>query len=178
MIQKLLPSNAGFTLIELIIVIVILGILAVTAAPKFIDISEDATAAVTKSQYAGFKTAINLVYAKSLMNPGSTLTVGSDTYSIDESGWPTGTGSGSAMCADLWNKLYSDPQPVATTNDPNGTLAKGWNTFGYDGICAYGNSANGESFLAGNLPFFVYFYKDFNLAGYSGSAGDVTTYNM
>lgn len=39
-------KSNGFTLIELIVVIVILGILAVSAAPKFIDLQSDARAAV------------------------------------------------------------------------------------------------------------------------------------
>jgi prepilin-type N-terminal cleavage/methylation domain-containing protein len=47
--------QAGFTLIELVVVIVILGILAATALPKFIDLTGDAT----KAAAAGFAGAIN-----------------------------------------------------------------------------------------------------------------------
>ena len=36
-------KQAGFTLIELVIVIVLLGILAAVAVPKFVDLSSDAT---------------------------------------------------------------------------------------------------------------------------------------
>ncbi|WP_407676617.1 pilus assembly FimT family protein [Photobacterium obscurum] len=35
-------NNRGFTLIELIVVIVLLGILATTAAPKFLNMQHDA----------------------------------------------------------------------------------------------------------------------------------------
>jgi MSHA pilin protein MshA len=60
-------SNKGFTLIELIIVIVILGIMAVTAAPRFIDISSDANIAKLKALEGTIKSGANLVRAKAIV---------------------------------------------------------------------------------------------------------------
>lgn len=54
-------NNAnGFTLIELIIVIVILGLLAVTAAPKFLDINKDARIASIKGLEGALKSTSEL----------------------------------------------------------------------------------------------------------------------
>ena len=73
-------SNKGFTLIELIIVIVLLGILAVTAAPKFLSLSSDARIASLESVKASMQTSIDLVKVKGRIagltplaeNPGDT----------------------------------------------------------------------------------------------------------
>lgn len=60
-------SQAGFTLIELIIVIVILGILAVSAAPKFLDLEGDARASVLKSVTGEIKTMNEMVNRKAIL---------------------------------------------------------------------------------------------------------------
>ena len=57
----------GFTLVELIVVIVILGILAVSAAPKYMNLTGDARAAVLKGMMGSIKSANNMVYAKAIM---------------------------------------------------------------------------------------------------------------
>lgn len=58
-------QQRGFTLIELIIVIVILGIVAATAAPKFIDVQNEATASTIKGMQAALQSGAQLVFAKS-----------------------------------------------------------------------------------------------------------------
>lgn len=69
----------GFTLIELIIVIVILGILAVVAAPRFIDIKGDAIIAELNAVKGAVKSANTLVYAKAVIAGQEKLESGSIT---------------------------------------------------------------------------------------------------
>lgn len=57
-----MQKRNGFTLIELIIVIVILGVLAVIAAPRFVDLSEDAERATFQGIAAAFKSGVNQVH--------------------------------------------------------------------------------------------------------------------
>ena len=88
-----MKKSNGFTLIELIIVIVILGILAVVAAPRFIDVSKDATVASLNGMQGAVKSAVELTYGKALVKRATT---GAQTLELDanvsipvHSGYPT-----------------------------------------------------------------------------------------
>jgi MSHA pilin protein MshA len=61
--------NRGFTLIELVVVIIVLGILTIIAAPKFFDLRTDAEVSVLKGMQGGLKSARDLVAAQIALRP-------------------------------------------------------------------------------------------------------------
>lgn len=75
--------NTGFTLVELIVVIVILGILAATALPKFINVGKEARIASLNQLAGSLRSTANLVYAKCMVTPACDLTNSSQYVTFD-----------------------------------------------------------------------------------------------
>jgi MSHA pilin protein MshB len=135
--QSITKRNAGFTLIELVIVVVILGFLAVTAIPKFLDLTEQAQQANIEGMAGGFATGVSLARAQweaearptsnsvnrvdydgtelFLTTPGTSTTIrpGYPTgYNADN---PQGTSMTTADCIEVWQGILAQPPTISAT---------------------------------------------------------------
>lgn len=103
-------KQSGFTLIELVVVIVILGILAATAVPKFIDLSGEANDAAVKGIAGAISSASSINYGAAAAGSASKVTTANMT------------------CANAANALLTSPVDASFTVGGGTTGAGAGNT--------------------------------------------------
>jgi MSHA pilin protein MshA len=97
--------QAGFTLVELVVVILILGILAAVALPKFMNLGQDARLAKAQGLYGSVRSAMQIGRAGALVRNLSTSVSG--TLSMDNTnvnlayGYPDATANGIITAANI-----------------------------------------------------------------------------
>jgi len=78
----MLKKQKGFTLIELVLIIVILGILAAVAIPTYINLQGDAQASANMAYVGALRSAISMNFAKQLLEGGATTWSGTGTATM------------------------------------------------------------------------------------------------
>jgi MSHA pilin protein MshB len=129
--------SRGFTFIELVIVIILLGLLAATALPRYLNATDDAEIASLEGVAGGFSTALVTARAQWFVDgnnigapttPADKVAVNYDGKIVymNENGWPANTDPAadasedsqtSTECQEVWNAILQSP--TSTTTDRN-----------------------------------------------------------
>ncbi len=117
--KRLLRNEEGFTLIEIIAVLVILGILAAVAVPKYFDLQTKAREKAIYTAVSEMKVRVNQHFASQLLDG---FVIGSITYAAASVGLDIGADFAISNWVDGVNTITFDityfPDPSDPTKNP------------------------------------------------------------
>lgn len=146
----------GFTIIELVIVIVLVAILAAVALPRFVDVDDEARRAAARSTMSAFQEAVRLAHAKWLADGSrpSSLVIDGRTVQFNDNGWPKSQVSDTADCIDVWNDMFRGAEPIVPY--VAGGTPGAWSALGVPALCLYIHQYGDAYTVADPQPLFLY----------------------
>lgn len=133
-IEKVYKSRqTGFTFIELVVVVILIGLLAAAALPRFLDLTEDAQRSSLEGVAGGFAAGIAMAHAQWKAKGNSTpaavdaanktfVNLDGKVIYMNENGWPANSdpalessigGTSAIECLEVWSSVFQSA-PSAT----------------------------------------------------------------
>jgi prepilin-type N-terminal cleavage/methylation domain-containing protein len=133
----------GFTLLEFIFVIVMIGILSATALKYYADIVDDARVASVQFLSARFAAAVAGIHMKWMID-GQPARIELDGYQlkVNDNGWPVGEPSLKAKgrlntCQQLWESLLQNPSQLPDVIPRDSRGVQYWSAKPKNKVCRY-----------------------------------------
>lgn len=152
-------TQSGFTFIELVVVIILIGLLSAVALPRFLEVTDEAQLSSLQGMSGGLATAVAMSHAQWIADgnssPAPTDASNKTQVNMDgviiymnENGWPANTDSAAESsingqsddeCLQVWNNVLQSAPPATTLTDqrPSNRYFVSVETIGGNIYCRY-----------------------------------------